>query len=178
MLDAGPRSAGLGGDSAASRGSIVGTIGHLSGHRVVCAAFDFRYIGCGGSGESTERLATALERGAGCDGVVLVTAGGGALAQEALGALLLKPTVVAARDQLAEARKPLLVVVSDPSCGGVASGIVAMADIILAEPEPGVDAPDAAATATGLVDQVVPRERLAGIIGCILDALEPPPRLT
>ena len=88
--------------------------------------------------------------------------------------------MVVARDRLAEARKPLLVVVSDPYCGGVASGIVATADIILAEPDPGQDAPvpQLSATAAGLVDQVVPRERLAAVISCILDSLGPSLHLT
>jgi acetyl-CoA carboxylase beta subunit len=169
--------------------SLRVTGGTLAGHPVVCAAFDFRFLGGTLGYASGQILTHALEQGTRCHGVVVIVASGGLRVQEGLDALLQIPGVMAARQMLAQSKRPLIVVATDPTMGGVAASIVATADIVLAEPGTrfGLSGPRAAqamgytahietaeqALEAGLIDQVVARDDLADRIGNLLHALAP-----
>jgi acyl-CoA carboxylase subunit beta len=168
--------------------AIVVAEGCLDGHDVVCAAGDFGFLGGSLGIVAGSRLARALERGAGKAGVIAVAQSGGVRVLEGSPALLQMTHVVAARQLLAEARRPLITVVTDPTFGGLAVSIAGTADVVLAEPGArlGFTGPRAAAAlggvearvdtaesalAAGFVDAIVPRRGLKNACARLLRIL-------
>jgi acetyl-CoA carboxylase carboxyl transferase subunit beta len=170
--------------------SLTTAQAHMGGTAVVVAVLDFAFRGGSLGVLAGDRMARAFERGAGLGGTVLVARTGGVRVQEGVEAFLGMGKVVAARAALAEARRPLLAVATDPTMGGVAGSAVAVADVLLAEPGArlalggprAVEATGGAARidtaetalAAGLVDAVVPRDRLRDTLAALLRALAAP----
>jgi acetyl-CoA carboxylase carboxyl transferase subunit beta len=103
---------------------------------VVAAAFDFAFLGGSmGSvvGEKFVRgVNAALE-----DKVPFIcfTASGGARMQESLYSLMQMAKVSAALARLKEAKLPYIVVLTDPTTGGVSASLAMLGDIQIAEPK-------------------------------------------
>lgn len=169
--------------------TVQGAIGTLGTKRIACGAFDFTQRGGSLSVAAGTCLVAILQRGVALDGALIITASGGIRVQEGMLAMLQMPRLVATRALLAEARRPLVVIATDPTMGGVAGSIVATADIILAEPGarlalaagragdalhmmPRVDTAETA-LATGLVDAVVARTDLPAALQRIFGVLSP-----
>ncbi|HVF52002.1 MAG TPA: carboxyl transferase domain-containing protein [Actinomycetota bacterium] len=114
--------------------SVLAGNAAIGGTRVELAEFDFRFLG-GSMGEATgERLARAIERAARRRvPFVLRTATGGARMQEGMMALVQMPKLAAARATLAAATQPFVVVLANPTTGGVLAGLAALADVTIAE---------------------------------------------
>jgi acetyl-CoA carboxylase carboxyl transferase subunit beta len=177
--------------------ALVVAHGTLGGHQVVVAAFNFEFMGgsmgvaVGDGLLAAARL--AVERDA---TLIAVTSSGGARMQEGILSLMQMPRTVIAVDMVKEAGLPYIVVLADPTTGGVTASFAMLGDITLAEPGAIVGfagarviedtiretLPEGFQRAEylldhGMVDMVVPRaelrQRLATIIG-LLRAKAPP----
>lgn len=124
--------------------------------------------------------------------LVVVAASGGARMQEGIIALMQMAKTADACRQLREAGLPYIVVMTDPTTGGVLASFAALADIILAEPKAHigfagprliegalkVKLPPSFQTAeyqfeNGFIDRIVPRKDLRPLLGKLLRYLAP-----
>lgn len=109
--------------------------GRIGGVASVIAAFDFAFMG-GSMGVAVgEALVAAsrlaLERQA---ALIVIPSSGGARMQEGILSLMQMPRSIIAADMVKEARLPYIVVLTDPTTGGVAASFAAIGDIAIAEP--------------------------------------------
>lgn len=115
--------------------ALVVVKGKLNQQPVVVSAFEFDFMG--GSmgatvGEKFVRgVSTALAES--CP-YVCFTASGGARMQEGLFSLMQMAKTSAALARFAEAKLPFIVVLTDPTMGGVSASFASLGDIIIAEP--------------------------------------------
>ncbi len=109
--------------------------GMLDGRDVVAAAQDFRFMGGSlgmGAGEAViTGMLRAVEKKA---PFILFAASGGARMQEGILSLMQMPRTTIAVQRLREARLPYLVVLTDPTTGGVTASYAMLGDIHIAEP--------------------------------------------
>jgi len=102
---------------------------------VVACAFEFQFLGGSMGSVVGERFARAARR---ClDArlpLVCFCASGGARMQEALVSLMQMAKTASAIAELREQRLPYIVVLTDPTTGGVSASLGTLGDIILAEP--------------------------------------------
>jgi acetyl-CoA carboxylase carboxyl transferase subunit beta len=170
--------------------------GRIGGVAAVIAAFDFGFMG--GSmgvavGEGLVAAARlAVERQA---ALIVIPSSGGARMQEGILSLMQMPRSIIAADLVKEARLPYIVVLTDPTTGGVAASFAAIGDIIVAEPGAVVGfagarvieetirekLPEGFQRAEylhehGMVDMVVKRAELAPTLARILKLLREPTR--
>ncbi len=121
--------------SSKEKDALVAMQGRLKGSPVVVAAFEFSFMGGSmGSvvGERFVRAAqAALEHSA---PLIVFTASGGARMQEALVSLLQMAKTSAAIARLRAAGVPYVVVLTDPTTGGVSASLAMLGDINIAEP--------------------------------------------
>ena len=109
--------------------------GTIEGRRAVCAAFEFAFMGGSmgaGVGEaivSAAKLAVLQEAP-----LVVFTASGGARMQEGAVSLMQMPRTVIATRMVKEAGLPFIVVLTDPTTGGVTASFAMLGDIQIAEP--------------------------------------------
>lgn len=115
--------------------AIVVAFGEMGGMSVVAAAFDFRFLG-GSMGTGVgDALITAAELAKAQNAPLIVfPASGGARMQEGILSLMQMPRTVIAADMVKEAGLPFLVVLTDPTTGGVTASFAMLGDIHLAEP--------------------------------------------
>jgi acetyl-CoA carboxylase carboxyl transferase subunit beta len=110
-------------------------VGRIGGIEAVVGVQNFAFMaGSMGVAVGEAILAaarTALERHA---PLVLFTAAGGARMQEGILSLMQMPRTTVAVAQLREARLPYIVVLTDPTTGGVTASYAMLGDIQLAEP--------------------------------------------
>jgi acetyl-CoA carboxylase carboxyl transferase subunit beta len=109
--------------------------GKLDGLAAVIAVQDFDFMGGSlgmAAGEAVIKgLETALEKA--CP-FVLFAASGGARMQEGILSLMQMPRTTIAVQRLREARKPYIVVLTNPTTGGVTASYAMLGDVQLAEP--------------------------------------------
>jgi acetyl-CoA carboxylase carboxyl transferase subunit beta len=109
--------------------------GKLDGRDVVAAAQDFRFMGGSlgmAAGEAViAGMLHALERKA---PFILFAASGGARMQEGILSLMQMPRTTIAVQRLREAGLPYIVVLTDPTTGGVTASYAMLGDIHIAEP--------------------------------------------
>lgn len=169
---------------------VVCVSGRIGGRPVVLAVMDFRFLGGSLGSVAGERIACAAELALReCNPLIVVTASGGARMQEGALSLMQMAKTSQAMAQLDEAGILTITVVTDPTYGGVAASFANLSDVVIAEPGarlgfagPRVIEQTIGATlpegfqsaefllARGLVDQVVPRSRLASTLAGLLDA--------
>lgn len=109
--------------------------GDIAGVPAVVAVLDFSFMG-GSMGLAVgEGLVTAAERAV-ADGVPLVAipASGGARMQEGILSLMQLPRTTIAVQMVKEAGLPYVVLLSDPTTGGVSASFAMLGDVTLAEP--------------------------------------------
>ncbi len=109
--------------------------GKMGDQPVVIAAFDFSFMGGSmGAGVGEALLAAArlavLQEAA----LIAVPASGGARMQEGIISLMQLPRTVIAVEQVKEAGLPYIVLLSDPTTGGVTASFSMLGDVALAEP--------------------------------------------
>lgn len=102
---------------------------------VVVVAFEFGFLG-GSMGVATgERIARAFERAAEArKPLIALIATGGVRMQEGMAALAQMPATLIARARLADAHRPFLAYLRNPTTGGVLASFASSADLIWAEP--------------------------------------------
>lgn len=109
--------------------------GTIGGQKTVIAAFNFRFMG--GSmgmavGEGLVKAAeTAVSKSA---ALIVVPASGGARMQEGMLSLVQMPRSIIAVEMVKDARLPYIVLLTDPTTGGVSASFAMVGDIHLAEP--------------------------------------------
>jgi acetyl-CoA carboxylase carboxyl transferase subunit beta len=115
--------------------ALVAVEGTLLGLEIVATAFEFGFLGGSmGSvvGERFVRAANlALETRV---PLVCFTASGGARMQEGLTSLMQMAKTSAALARLARASVPYVVVLTDPTTGGVSASLAMLGDVLVAEP--------------------------------------------
>ncbi|MES1198842.1 MAG: acetyl-CoA carboxylase, carboxyltransferase subunit beta [Pseudomonadota bacterium] len=109
--------------------------GQVSGVRTVILVQDFDFMGGSlgaAAGEAFIAAAqTAVKRKA---ALVVITASGGARMQEGILSLMQMPRTTLAIQSLKEAGLPYIVVLSDPTTGGVTASYAMLGDVQIAEP--------------------------------------------
>lgn len=115
--------------------ALVVASGNIGGHTTVAAVCDFAFMG--GSmgiavGEGILMAANlAIEKAA---PLVVFSASGGARMQEAILSLMQMPRTTIAVQRVKEAGLPYIVVLTDPTTGGVTASFAMLGDIHIAEP--------------------------------------------
>jgi acetyl-CoA carboxylase carboxyl transferase subunit beta len=109
--------------------------GRLEGIPVVIGVQDFDFMGGSlgmAAGEAIIKgLETAVERGT---PFILFAASGGARMQEGILSLMQMPRTTVAVEMLREAKKPYIVVLTNPTTGGVTASYAMLGDVHIAEP--------------------------------------------
>jgi acetyl-CoA carboxylase carboxyl transferase subunit beta len=173
------------------RDAAVVAHGTIGGTKVVACVFDFEFLG--GSmgiavGEAIVAAARlAVERGA---ALVVVPSSGGARMQEGILSLMQMPRTTLAVEMVKEQGLPYVVVLADPTTGGVSASFAMLGDVTLAEPGAVVGFAGARVIAEtiretlpegfqraeyllehGMIDMVVPRRELKATLARLLDLL-------
>jgi acetyl-CoA carboxylase carboxyl transferase subunit beta len=109
--------------------------GSIEGRRAVVAAFEFSFMGGSMGAGVGEALVTAGKLAVLQDAPLIVfTASGGARMQEGTVSLMQMPRTVIATRMVKEAGLPFIVVLCDPTTGGVTASFAMLGDIQIAEP--------------------------------------------
>ena len=115
--------------------AVVVAHGAIEGQRVVAAAFEFSFLGGSMGAGVGEALVTAARLAVLQDSPLIVfTASGGARMQEGAISLMQMPRTVIATRMVKEAGLPFIVVLADPTTGGVTASFAMLGDIQIAEP--------------------------------------------
>jgi len=181
------------GQAAFGAGSdaVVVAHGRIGGTAAVVAAFEFGFMGGSMGIAAGEALLAAaklavLQEAA----LIVVPASGGARMQEGVLSLMQMPRTIIAAEMVREAGLPYIVVLTDPTTGGVSASFAMVGDIMLAEPGAVIGfagarvieetirekLPEGFQRAEylfqhGMIDQVVPRGELRATLGRILGLL-------
>jgi acetyl-CoA carboxylase carboxyl transferase subunit beta len=109
--------------------------GRLEGTPVVIGVQDFDFMGGSlgmAAGEAIIKgLETAIDRGT---PFIMFAASGGARMQEGILSLMQMPRTTVAVEMLREAKKPYIVVLTNPTTGGVTASYAMLGDVQIAEP--------------------------------------------
>ena len=109
--------------------------GPLEGQDVVAAAQDFRFMAGSLGMAAGEAVITGMLRAVEKRvPFILFAASGGARMQEGILSLMQMPRTTIAVQKLREARLPYLVVLTDPTTGGVTASYAMLGDVHIAEP--------------------------------------------
>ena len=123
-------------EQTAESDALVVMQGSIKALGVVCAAFEFDFMGGSMGSVVGERFVrgvrVAIEQKL---PFVCVTASGGARMQEGLLSLVQMAKTTAALTDLAERRLPFVSVLSDPTMGGVSASFAMIGDVVIAEPK-------------------------------------------
>lgn len=122
--------------STGEKEALVVMKGTLKQQPVVISAFEFGFMGGSMGATVGEKFVRAVnvaiaERRA----YICFTASGGARMQEGLFSLMQMAKTSAALAKLAQAKLPFIVVLTDPTMGGVSASFASLGDIIMAEPK-------------------------------------------
>ncbi len=172
---------------------VVGS-GTIDSHPAVVGVQDFGFMG-GSMG-----MAVGMAFCAGAERAltrkcpyIVVTAAGGARMQEGILSLMQMPRATVMTRRLKEAGLPYIVVLTDPTTGGVTASYAMLGDIHIAEPGALIgfagqrviqdtireQLPEGFQRAEylhkhGMVDMVVPRKELKATLANVIDYLQPP----
>jgi acetyl-CoA carboxylase carboxyl transferase subunit beta len=174
------------------RDALVNARGKVGGHGAVIGVQNFAFMGGSmGTGVGTAFITGARAAIEGKVPYIIFTASGGARMQEAVLSLMQLPRTTVAIAELREAGLPYIVVLTDPTTGGVTASYAMLGDIQIAEPGALIGfagqrvieqtirekLPEGFQRAEyllqhGMIDMVVPRqqlkERLAKTIGYLM----------
>ena len=109
--------------------------GRIGGHAAVAAVFEFGFMG-GSMGMAVGEAIVAAARLAVLQkaALIVVPASGGARMQEGLLSLMQMPRTTIAVDEVKEAGLPYIVILTDPTTGGVTASFAMLGDVTIAEP--------------------------------------------
>jgi acetyl-CoA carboxylase carboxyl transferase subunit beta len=174
--------------------AVITGLATIEGSPVVIGVADFAYMGGSMGSVVGEKVARAMERAIDeALPAVMFTASGGARMQEGLLALMQMAKTAAAAARLDRARLPFIVVLTDPTTGGLFASYASLGDIVLAEPgavvgfagrrvanqELGAHLPDNFQTSEfqlehGMIDRIVPRKEIRPTLSTLLKLLTLP----
>jgi acetyl-CoA carboxylase carboxyl transferase subunit beta len=114
--------------------AIMVAEGTLGGVKTVLAVFDFAFMGGSmGSGVGEAIVAAARRAVASKTALIILPASGGARMQEGALSLMQMPRTIIAADEVKAAGLPYIVVLTDPTTGGVTASFAMVGDIHIAE---------------------------------------------
>ena len=165
--------------------------GTIGGHKTVIAAFNFSFMGGSMSTAVGEGILLAAHEAVKDKAAfIAIPSSGGARMQEGMLSLMQMPRSIIAVEMVKEARLPYIVLLTDPTTGGVSASFAMVGDVHLAEPGSMIGfagrrvieetvretLPDDFQTAEylkehGMVDMVVNRKDLRETLGRILGLL-------
>jgi acetyl-CoA carboxylase carboxyl transferase subunit beta len=121
--------------ATAERDALLNARGKLDGQGVIIGVQDFAFMG-GSMGIAVGAALVTGIRAAIADKVpyILFTAAGGARMQEGILSLMQMPRTTVALAELREAGLPYIVVLTDPTTGGVTASYAMLGDVQIAEP--------------------------------------------
>jgi acetyl-CoA carboxylase carboxyl transferase subunit beta len=175
------------------RDALVTARGKIDGHKVILGVQDFAFMG-GSMGTAVGAaflagIRAAIEEKA---PYIIFTASGGARMQEAILSLMQLPRTTVAISQLKEAGLPYIVVLTDPTTGGVTASYAMLGDVQMAEPGALIGfagqrvieqtirekLPEGFQRAEylldhGMIDMVVPRSELKAKLALLISYLTP-----
>jgi len=173
------------------RDALQNASGRIGGHPVVVGVQDFAFMG-GSMGTAVGAAFVAGVRAAIAERCpyVIFTASGGARMQEAILSLMQLPRTTVAITELREAGLPYIVVLTDPTTGGVTASYAMLGDVQIAEPGALIGfagqrvieqtirekLPEGFQRAEyllahGMLDMVVPRQDLKAMLGRLIGYL-------
>jgi acetyl-CoA carboxylase carboxyl transferase subunit beta len=179
--------------STGDRDALINAVGKIEGHPAVVGVQNFAFMG-GSMGVAVGAafvagVRKAIERKS---PYILFTAAGGARMQEGILSLMQMPRTTVALAQLREAGLPYIVVLTDPTTGGVTASYAMLGDVQIAEPGALIGfagqrvieqtirekLPEGFQRAEyllehGMIDMVVHRHALKDRIGRLIDYLVP-----
>ena len=176
---------------------VTGTC-QISGRPAVLVVLDFEFLGGSMGSVVGEKVARAFEH-ARKERIPLISVAnsGGARMQEGMLSLVQMAKTAAAANRLRQAGVPFVSVLANPTTGGVYASFANLGDLILAEPRAligfagprvaeqllGRKLPEGSHSAEfllrhGMIDRVVPRQRLRELLAVLLDLFARPYRLT
>jgi acetyl-CoA carboxylase carboxyl transferase subunit beta len=176
--------------------ALEAAFGRIHGLPAVVAVMNFEFMGGSMGASLGEGFVAAARRAVEEDAaLIVVTSSGGARMQEGALSLMQMARTTVAVEEVKEAGLPYIVVLSDPTTGGVTASFAMIGDVHLAEPGALIGfagarvieqtirekLPDGFQRAEyllahGMVDQVVHRFALRDTLGRILDLLLRPDR--
>jgi acetyl-CoA carboxylase carboxyl transferase subunit beta len=168
--------------------ALVNARGTIDGHRVVVGVQDFAFMGGSmGVGVGTAFLTGVRAAIADRCPYIIFTAAGGARMQEGILSLMQMPKTTVAIAELHEAGLPYIVVLTDPTTGGVTASYAMLGDVQIAEPGALIGfagqrvieqtirekLPEGFQRAEyllahGMLDMVVPRQDLTAMLGQLI----------
>ncbi|HTY66639.1 MAG TPA: acetyl-CoA carboxylase, carboxyltransferase subunit beta [Alphaproteobacteria bacterium] len=115
--------------------ALIVAHGRIGGLPAVIAAFDFEFLGGSmglavGEGLVAAAKLAVLQQAS----LIVIPSSGGARMQEGILSLMQLPRSVIAAEQVKEAGLPFIVVLADPTTGGVSASFAMLGDIAIAEP--------------------------------------------
>ncbi|TDK30396.1 acetyl-CoA carboxylase carboxyltransferase subunit beta [Rhizobium deserti] len=115
--------------------TIVAGLGHVQGVKLVAVVHEFNFIGGSLGMAAGEAIVKACERAVSekCP-LVIFPASGGARMQEGILSLMQLPRTTVAVNMLKEAGLPYIVVLTNPTTGGVTASYAMLGDVHIAEP--------------------------------------------
>ena len=121
--------------ATAERDALLNARGKIDGHKVILGVQDFAFMG-GSMGIAVGAAFIAGVRAATAEKCpyVLFTAAGGARMQEGILSLMQMPRTTVALAELKAAKLPYIVVLTDPTTGGVTASYAMLGDVQIAEP--------------------------------------------
>jgi len=117
------------------RDALVAAVGEIGGHRTVVVAMNFEFMG-GSMGVAVgEGMLTAARKALEDQAtLIVIPASGGARMQEGILSLMQMARTTIAVEEVREAGLPYIVVLTDPTTGGVSASFAMLGDIAIAEP--------------------------------------------
>lgn len=170
---------------------IIVASGKMTGQDVVIAAFDFSFMG-GSMGMAVgEGLVAAAELAVVQDApLIVIPASGGARMQEGILSLMQMARTTVAVERVKDHGLPYIVLLTDPTTGGVTASFAMLGDVHVAEPGAVIGFAGARVIEStireklpegfqraeylrehGMVDMVVPRHKLREQLGLLIDLL-------
>ncbi len=108
----------------------------IDGHVLGIGIFNFRFMGGSMGSVVGEKICRAIDRSLDAKmPFLLITTSGGARMQEGALSLMQMAKTASALARFAEARLPFIVLLTDPTFGGVTASVAMLGDVILAEPK-------------------------------------------
>lgn len=178
-------------EQSGSDEAIMSAEGDIGGIRSICSVFNFKFIGGSMGAGVGEAIIKAVDMATEKSMPYIVfTSSGGARMQEGILSLMQMPRTVAAISGLRDKSLPYIVVLTNPTTGGVSASFAMIGDIHIAEPGAIIgfagarvikntikqELPDGFQTAEylldhGMIDMIVPRnqikQELAKVLGLV-----------
>lgn len=162
--------------------------GKIGGQKAVVGVLDFEFMGGSMGSAVGEGIVAAAEKAIEINSALVVfTSSGGARMQEGIFSLMQLPRTIIAVNNLKDNKLPYIVVLTDPTTGGVTASFAMLGDITFAEPRALIGfagprviqstvketLPEGFQTAEylydhGMIDEVVPRSRLKSKIANVI----------